>query len=223
MIIVSLHRVTALPFSSGGLALRHSGSKAGSYLRRGRPLWIPSARAPLRGRRNQASFSDSTDEGWPDRGLGHGARSGFFSASDPWETGQTGPRAASALGDGRQDQRRSARRMVLSARRSVAQVVAGVAAGVLDQVVLVVLLGRPEVAGRDDLGDDRVLPLAGLVDPRLDLVGGLLLRRAGDRRSPSGTTCRCRCPGGSSSSGRACGRTSRGAARTRSAAGRRSP
>ena len=29
-----------------GGALRHSGSKAGSYLRRGRPLWIPSARAP---------------------------------------------------------------------------------------------------------------------------------------------------------------------------------
>ncbi len=29
-------------------SLRHSGSRVGSYLRRGRPLWIPSARAPLR-------------------------------------------------------------------------------------------------------------------------------------------------------------------------------
>ena len=42
----------------------------------------------------------------------------------------------------------------------LAQVVARVAARVLDEIVLVVVFGFPEVAGFDDLGDDGVRPLA---------------------------------------------------------------
>ena len=58
---------------------------------------------------------------------------------------------------------------------SVTQVVAAVPAGVLHEILLVVVLGARERASRHDLGDDRVLPLARLVDARLDRLGRLAL------------------------------------------------
>src|SRR5438876_855145 len=48
---------------------------------------------------------------------------------------------------------------------SVAQVVAGVPARMLLQVLLVVVLRRPEGSRRHDLGHDLSLPLPGLLDP----------------------------------------------------------
>src|SRR5262245_34633818 len=68
--------------------------------------------------------------------------------------------------------------------RSLPHEVAGVAAGVPDQVVLVVVLGAVPGRRGDDLGDDRLLPLAGLVDARLHRLGRLLLLLGGveDRR-----------------------------------------
>src|SRR5262245_49198631 len=59
--------------------------------------------------------------------------------------------------------------------RSVAQVVAGVSARMLLQIVLVVLLRRPDLSPRNDLGDDPTLPLARGVDARLHLLGDALL------------------------------------------------
>jgi hypothetical protein len=44
----------------------------------------------------------------------------------------------------------------------------------------VVFLGAGEGAGVRDLGDHRMLPLAGLVDPVLDLLGDLALLGRGD-------------------------------------------
>src|SRR5712691_5043270 len=65
---------------------------------------------------------------------------------------------------------------------SVAQEVAGVSVRVLAQIVLVILLGRPEVRRRDDLGDDRPRPLPRCLDARLDGLGRppLLLARVED-------------------------------------------
>src|SRR5262249_2267331 len=67
----------------------------------------------------------------------------------------------------------------------VPQVVTGVAAGILLQVLLVVLLGRRERSRRDDLRDDRGLPLAARVHALLDALGDLALplRRDEDRRA----------------------------------------
>src|SRR5215216_6213586 len=61
---------------------------------------------------------------------------------------------------------------------------AGVTARVLLEVVLVVVLREREGARRRDLGDDRTLPRAALVDLLLHLLGDLLLRVRGveDRR-----------------------------------------
>ena len=58
-------------------ALRHSGSRAGSYLKRGRPPWIPSARAPL-ARRAASLSAVPTRGGWTEGSHGPGAR--FLSA-----------------------------------------------------------------------------------------------------------------------------------------------
>src|SRR5262245_50229631 len=58
---------------------------------------------------------------------------------------------------------------------SVAQVVAGVSARMLLQIVLVVLLRRPELSRGNDLGDDRTLPLARGVDARFHLLGDAFL------------------------------------------------
>src|SRR5690349_4132864 len=58
---------------------------------------------------------------------------------------------------------------------SVAQVVAGVPAGVLLQLLLVVVLRIPELAGGDDLGHDLPLPLARALDLGLHLLGDLPL------------------------------------------------
>src|SRR5262245_8669187 len=60
-------------------------------------------------------------------------------------------------------------------RASVAQVVAGVAAVVLLQIVLVILLGRPELGGRNDLGDEGALPFSRGLDARLYLLRDLPL------------------------------------------------
>src|SRR5262249_25061336 len=61
-------------------------------------------------------------------------------------------------------------------RASIAQVVAGVAVRVLLEILLMLFLGGPELAGGDDLGDDGRRPLTRLVDARLHLLGGLPLR-----------------------------------------------
>src|SRR5690242_10032602 len=58
----------------------------------------------------------------------------------------------------------------------VAHVVVVVTAGVLDQVVLVILLGLDPVGRRLDRRRDRRLPLAALLDARGDELGGLSLR-----------------------------------------------
>src|ERR1044071_2898516 len=58
----------------------------------------------------------------------------------------------------------------------LAQPVIVVAAGMLDQIVLVILLGAHPGRRRLDPRDDRPVPLAGLVDPCLDRLGGLALR-----------------------------------------------
>src|SRR5258706_222987 len=50
----------------------------------------------------------------------------------------------------------------------VADVVTGVSARVLLEIVLMLGLGRPELAGGDDLGDDGLAPLPGRVDLRPD-------------------------------------------------------
>ncbi len=110
--------------------------------------------------------------------------------------------------------------VLLARLNSVAQVVAGVSARVLLQVILVVLLGRVELARRHDLGRHGARPFAGPVH----FAPGRARRPAAARRSPrrsrSGTACRCRSPGGSSSSGRAVGRSTGGSLRTRSSRGR---
>src|SRR5262249_61774546 len=62
---------------------------------------------------------------------------------------------------------------------------AGAPAGILLQVLLVILLGRGERAGSDDLGHDRRGPLPAGVYALLDLLGDLALLLGGheDRRA----------------------------------------
>src|SRR5205814_7496270 len=60
-------------------------------------------------------------------------------------------------------------------RRSVAQIVAAVPAGVLLEILLMIVLGGPELAGGDDLGHDRAVPLARARDALLHALGDLPL------------------------------------------------
>ena len=60
-----------------------------------------------------------------------------------------------------------------------------VAVGVLDQEVLVVVLGAHPRRRRLDARDDRALPLAAVIDARLHRLGGRALRVAGT--APAGS------------------------------------
>ena len=99
--------------------------------------------------------------------------------------------------------------------------VAGVAVRVALQVVLVLRLGLPEVARGRHLGDDLARPQARGVDVGDGVQRDALLLVVECRRSPTGSWCRRRCPGGSSSSDRGSGRRTPAASRKSVCAGRR--
>ena len=114
----------------------------------------------------------------------------------PLACGPPRPRARTRVRAPEVSGRRPLRQLPARARE-----VAGVAVGDALQVVLVLGLGLPEGAGRRDLGDHLARPQARGVDVGDGVLGDPLLLVARCRRSPSGSSCRRRCPGGSSSLG----------------------
>ena len=102
---------------------------------------------------------------------------------------------------------------------------AAIAGGILRQILLVIVLGEIELAGRRDLGGDGAEALRGerLLIERLRRVGRFLLRIGVSVDRAFGTACRRRCPGACPASGRGSPRTSSAASRRRSSSDRTRP